>query len=81
MEEWADKYFGLVLPVAAGLADSTDEVEHLKTDQYLLMQELSKKVIEMKAEAIASKVSEIFAPPEQPMTQAEMIQQAMSGKE
>lgn len=83
LDKWADKYFGAVLPIAAGLADSTDEVMHLKTDQYLLLQKLSQKVIEMKSEAIAAKIGKLFADPDsgQPQSNAEMIRQVMSGKE
>jgi len=41
------------LPIAAGLADTTSEVEHLNQDQLLLLTTLSRKVLEMKGQAIA----------------------------
>lgn len=54
MDNDVGEYFDKILPIVVGLADSTEELNAMSTDQYLMVQELSSKVIEMKQDLMAS---------------------------
>jgi len=51
-----DGYFNKILPIVAGLAKNTDELEDLSTDQYQMLSKLSVKVLDMQQQNMASAI-------------------------
>lgn len=76
IEADVDEYFDKILPIVAGLADSTEELDAMSTDQYLMVRELSEKVIEMKQDLMAVATSR-GTYGDQPQTQASSPEQAV----
>lgn len=77
----ADAMYGEVLPIAAGLADSYEEVNSLTTDQFLLLRKLSEKVIEMKGQATAKAIGELFKKSDSSNTDNPLSMEMLMGKE
>lgn len=77
----ADAMYGEVLPIAAGLADSYEEVNSLTTDQFLLLRKLSEKVIEMKGQATTKAIGELFKKSDSSNTDNPLSMEMLMGKE
>lgn len=68
LDKKANDLFEKVLPVIAGLANSTAEMDKLNNDQYYLMLQLSKKVIDYKNDGLAYSIAKMIFGEEKPST-------------